>query len=276
MKTKPAGEESAASTLRGPDSRAVRQMFAEIAHRYDFLNHLLSASVDRRWRRIATAKVREHVRSGLSTLCLDMCSGTGDLALELHRRLNVGVVASDFCHPMLVRSLSKTRARRLDGPIRTVEADSLAIPFPVGVFDAVTIAFGLRNLEDPGKGLVEMRRVLKPDGVLLIRNFPACSSGAAPRIQFFTAFCPASGTFRTDTACSSARFCRPLPPGWSRATMEGRASKRRLSESSGRIAAMLGPEAGDRRRVNGSRKALSPLRPEGGRGPFLSYYENPP
>ena len=72
---------------------------------------------------------------------------------------------------MLVRSLTKTRGLRLDGPIRTVEADSLAIPFPTGAFDAVTIAFGLRNLEDPKKGLEEMRRVLRPDGVLMILEF---------------------------------------------------------------------------------------------------------
>jgi demethylmenaquinone methyltransferase/2-methoxy-6-polyprenyl-1,4-benzoquinol methylase len=170
MKTKPAREESAA-TLRGPDSGDVRRMFGDIAHRYDFLNHILSAFVDRRWRRLATAKVREYVRTDPSTLCLDMCSGTGDLALQLHQRLHVPVVAADFCHPMLVRSLAKTRARRLDGPIRTVEADALAIPFRVGVFDAVTIAFGLRNLEDPAKGLVEMRRVLKPEGVLVILEF---------------------------------------------------------------------------------------------------------
>ena len=72
---------------------------------------------------------------------------------------------------MLVRSLAKTRALNLEPRIRTVEADSLAIPFSTGTFDAVTIAFGLRNLEDPRKGLEEMRRVLKPDGVLVVLEF---------------------------------------------------------------------------------------------------------
>jgi demethylmenaquinone methyltransferase/2-methoxy-6-polyprenyl-1,4-benzoquinol methylase len=72
---------------------------------------------------------------------------------------------------MLVRSLSKTRSLQLDGPIRTVEADSLEIPFQTGAFDAVTIAFGLRNLEDPAKGLQEMRRVLRPEGALVILEF---------------------------------------------------------------------------------------------------------
>jgi demethylmenaquinone methyltransferase/2-methoxy-6-polyprenyl-1,4-benzoquinol methylase len=146
-------------------------MFAEIAHRYDFLNHVLSASVDRRWRRIAAGVVEEHLRISGQALCLDLCSGTGDLAIELHRRLRAPVIASDFCHPMLVRSLAKVSALKLGDSIRTVESDALAIPFATGAFDAVTIAFGLRNLEDPRKGLEEMRRVLKPDGVLVILEF---------------------------------------------------------------------------------------------------------
>lgn len=156
---------------KGPDSGKVRQMFGEIAHRYDFLNHLLSASIDRRWRKIAVAKVHEHVRLNAATRCLDLCSGTGDLAIELHRRLSVPVVAADFCHPMLTRSTEKTRALEFDKAIHTVEADSLSLPFGSGSFDAITIAFGLRNLEDPRKGLAEMRRALKDDGVLVVLEF---------------------------------------------------------------------------------------------------------
>src|SRR5688572_17771350 len=148
MKTKAIAEEPRAPSYQGPDANAVRQMFGEIAHRYDFLNHFLSASVDRRWRKLAAMKVDELIRGIQPRLCLDMCSGTGDLAIELHKRLKLPVVASDFCHPMLVRSLAKTRGLKLDGPIRTVEADSQSIPFKTGSFDAVTIAFGLRNLED--------------------------------------------------------------------------------------------------------------------------------
>jgi len=171
MQIKSGGDETSAAVFRGPDGSAVRQMFGEIAHRYDFLNHFLSVSIDRRWRKLAAIKVEELVRGIQPNLCLDLCSGTGDLAIELHQRLRIPVVASDFCHPMLVRSLTKTRRLRLDGPIRTVEADSLAIPFPTGAFDAVTIAFGLRILEDPRKGLEEMRRVLRPDGALMILEF---------------------------------------------------------------------------------------------------------
>lgn len=171
MNTRRAAETGSPTPYRGPNGREVQQMFGEIAHRYDFLNHLLSASVDRRWRRLAVATVAEHVQQNEGTRCLDLCSGTGDLALELHRRLRVTVVASDFSHPMLVRSLAKTRARGLQGAISTVEADALTIPFRTGAFNAVTVAFGLRNLEDPQLGLAEMRRVLQPDGVVVVLEF---------------------------------------------------------------------------------------------------------
>lgn len=166
MKAKTGAEATSDGKFKGPDGRIVRQMFGEIAHRYDFLNHFLSASIDRRWRRLAAAKVAEHLLRD-SAICLDLCSGTGDLAIELHQRLHLPVVASDFCHPMLVRSVQKTQAL----PIRTVEADSMATPFGDNSFDAVTVAFGLRNLEDPKKGLAEMQRVLKPGGVVVVLEF---------------------------------------------------------------------------------------------------------
>src|SRR5262249_1614039 len=121
MRARPAGE-------TGPDSRAVQQMFAEIAPRYDFLNHFLSVSVDRYWRKAAVAKVAEQLSSKTEPVCLDLCSGTGDLAMELHRRLGVQVVASDFCHPMLVRCLSKLSSSGMERSVRTIEADSLALP----------------------------------------------------------------------------------------------------------------------------------------------------
>jgi demethylmenaquinone methyltransferase/2-methoxy-6-polyprenyl-1,4-benzoquinol methylase len=151
----------------GPDSRRVQQMFAAIAHRYDFLNHFLSVSIDRRWRRLAVDTVRDAMAARPPRICLDVCSGTGDLALALHRRLGCDVVASDFCHPMLTRAGAKLAGR----PIRNVEADALRLPFQDQAFDAVTIGFGLRNLEDPLRGLVEMRRVLRHGGALVILEF---------------------------------------------------------------------------------------------------------
>jgi demethylmenaquinone methyltransferase/2-methoxy-6-polyprenyl-1,4-benzoquinol methylase len=151
----------------GPDSRRVQEMFAGIAHRYDFLNHFLSASIDRRWRAVAVNKVRELAGSAPPALCLDLCSGTGDLALAVHRGLGCDVVASDFCHPMLTRANGKFKGR----PVRNVEADALRLPFPDRSFDALTIAFGLRNLEDPLRGLREMHRVVKPGGAIVILEF---------------------------------------------------------------------------------------------------------
>src|SRR6185369_16260702 len=100
--------------------------------------------------------------AGRPAICLDLCSGTGDLALELHRRLKAPVVASDFCHPMLTRSTSKINAAGLSQLIQNIEADALNLPFPNAAFDAATNAFGLRNLADTQQGLAEMNRILKP------------------------------------------------------------------------------------------------------------------
>jgi demethylmenaquinone methyltransferase/2-methoxy-6-polyprenyl-1,4-benzoquinol methylase len=156
-----------AKNYQGPDSRSVQQMFAGIAHRYDFLNHFLSASTDRYWRKLAVGKVAQLLKGRSPHVCLDLCSGTGDLAMALHRGFGCEVVASDFCHPMLTRARAKVGGR----PIRNVEADALCLPFADESFDALTIAFGLRNLEDPLQGLAEMRRVLKPGGALVILEF---------------------------------------------------------------------------------------------------------
>jgi demethylmenaquinone methyltransferase/2-methoxy-6-polyprenyl-1,4-benzoquinol methylase len=158
-------------SYRGPDAHAVQRMFAEIAHRYDFLNHFLSASIDKRWRKVAVAKIRELLPHVHQPACLDLCSGTGDLAIELHRGLKSPVIGCDFCHPMLMRSNGKIETLGLTDAIRIVEADVLNLPFPDRSYNAVTIAFGLRNLEDPRRGLSEMFRVLKPGGAIAILEF---------------------------------------------------------------------------------------------------------
>jgi demethylmenaquinone methyltransferase/2-methoxy-6-polyprenyl-1,4-benzoquinol methylase len=155
----------------GPDAQKVQQMFGAIAHRYDFLNHFLSASIDKRWRKLAVQKVGDLVGSSPNAACLDLCSGTGDLALEIHRRLNIPVVASDFSHPMLTRSSSKFTAAGFSSRLRIVEADALHLPFRNAVFDAVTIGFGLRNLANVQHGLDEIGRVLKPGGSAVILEF---------------------------------------------------------------------------------------------------------
>lgn len=146
-------------------------MFAEIAPRYDFLNHFLSISIDRRWRKVAVAKARVYLEGKASPVCLDLCSGTGDLAIEMNRGLNVPVVASDFCHPMLVRGMEKVRRIGRDGFIPVIEADSLVLPFANETFEVASVAFGLRNLEDAKEGLAEMKRVLKPGGAAIVLEF---------------------------------------------------------------------------------------------------------
>ena len=153
------------------DGKAVQQMFAEIAPRYDFLNHFLSVSIDRRWRKVAVSRAGASLAGKANPICLDLCSGTGDLAIELNRGLNVPVVASDFCHPMLIRGLEKARVAGQDGFIPFIEADSLVLPFGSDVFDVACVAFGLRNLESAESGLAEMKRVLKPGGMALILEF---------------------------------------------------------------------------------------------------------
>src|SRR5689334_13429439 len=142
-----AGNRTEAPAYRGPDGRAVQRMFAGIAHRYDFLNHFLSASVDKRWRKFAVSKVRELLPRVPTPICLDLCSGTGDLAIELNRAFRSPVIASDFCHPMLTRAHAKIAALSVGQFVRIIEADALTLPFPDRSFDAVTIAFGLRNLQ---------------------------------------------------------------------------------------------------------------------------------
>src|SRR5678815_1889725 len=130
-----------------PDGKAVQQMFAEIAPRYDFLNHFLSVSIDRHWRKVTVARAAASLKGKRNPICLDLCSGTGDLAIEMNRGLSVPVVASDFCHPMLIRELEKARSAHQDSSIPFIEADSLVLPFGSDVFDVASVAFGLRNLE---------------------------------------------------------------------------------------------------------------------------------
>jgi demethylmenaquinone methyltransferase/2-methoxy-6-polyprenyl-1,4-benzoquinol methylase len=141
-------------------------MFAAIAPRYDLLNHLLSLNVDRRWRRFTVRQLRPYL-SAPEALVLDLCCGTGDLALELARQtLVIGV---DFCRPMLRIGQAKIARRR--ARVLLVEGDALSLPFPDDLFSAVTIAFGLRNLESPARGLREIHRVLRPGGVAAVLEF---------------------------------------------------------------------------------------------------------
>ncbi len=146
---------------------AVQAMFAQIAPSYDRLNHLLSLNIDKRWRRF-TVKQLADVLARPNALALDLCCGTADLTLELAQYARV--IGSDFCHPMLVigqGKLSAQQARRAS----LAEADALHLPFADACADAVTVAFGLRNLENVPGGLAEIFRVLKPGGRAGILEF---------------------------------------------------------------------------------------------------------
>jgi len=153
------------STGDGKAAR-VRVMFEEIAPRYDLLNHTLSLNVDRRWRRFVVGKLADRLnRPGARAL--DLCCGTADLSLELGR--HAPTLGIDFCHPMLKIGLAKVRERA--APIELAEGDALRVPLADGGFDAVTMAFGLRNLESVEGGLREIHRLLKADGRAAVLEF---------------------------------------------------------------------------------------------------------
>ncbi len=145
----------------------VRGMFAEIAPRYDLANRMLSGGIDVLWRRATVRRAPPPAAGAI----LDVCCGTGDLALAYAAKAgpNVRIVASDFCRPMLDRGAEK--GARAGRPIEWVEADAMALPFPDATFDLVTVAFGLRNIADTSRGLAEMARVTRPGGRLAILEF---------------------------------------------------------------------------------------------------------
>ncbi len=148
-------------------NKAVREMFAEIAPSYDRLNHLLSINIDKVWRRFTVRKL-EDVLSHPGAIALDLCCGTADLTLELEKHARV--IGCDFCHPMLVIGNEKIAGRQA-ARARLAEGDALQLPFADASFDAVTNAFGLRNLENVPGGLQEIYRVLKPGGQTAILEF---------------------------------------------------------------------------------------------------------
>jgi demethylmenaquinone methyltransferase / 2-methoxy-6-polyprenyl-1,4-benzoquinol methylase len=147
----------------------IRSMFNNIAPSYDLLNHLLSCNVDHYWRWRTTRIVPP---TGIGPI-LDLCTGTGDLALAYDRAAagRVPIVGADFCHEMLVRADAKARRKRAGERIRFLEADAQHLPFPSDMFQIATVAFGLRNVTDTDKGIAEMVRVTQPGGKVAILEF---------------------------------------------------------------------------------------------------------
>jgi demethylmenaquinone methyltransferase/2-methoxy-6-polyprenyl-1,4-benzoquinol methylase len=148
--------------------RRVREMFGAIAGRYDFLNHFLSANVDRRWRKICVREIEKRNRVS-SPRILDVGCGTADLAIAFS---GLGpVVACDFCQPMLQIGAAKLAGNGLRNNVSLMAADALRLPFEDASFDVVVSAFVLRNLADIESGFREARRVLRPGGLLGILDF---------------------------------------------------------------------------------------------------------
>lgn len=145
----------------------IQRMFGQIAPWYDFLNHALSLNIDRSWRRATVRLVPP--RDASHGPILDLCTGTGDLALEYAKvaEPDVPIIGADFCLPMLDIAARKTKYQR----VKYLQADAQNLPFPDSEFQLLSCAFGLRNITDTDQGLREMLRVLRPGGRLAILEF---------------------------------------------------------------------------------------------------------
>lgn len=156
------------------DQQAVTEMFDDISHRYDFLNHLLSFRIDRRWRRKTSLWVAKHQPMDI----LDIATGTADLAICMAKDMpSATIIGVDLSKKMLEIGKRKIIQKQLDQRIRLETADAARLPFKDNCFDAVTAAFGVRNFEHLEQGLLEMSRVAKNDGVIAILEFSHPKNG---------------------------------------------------------------------------------------------------
>lgn len=169
-----------------PDPTSVQSMFGRIAKRYDLANRLLSLGVDCWWwrRKLVLAVQEAHPAE-----VLDLATGSGDVAFALARRLpaTTRIVGMDFCEPMLVEARKKQQAAKQENvaKIEFRQGDGMALPLPDQSCDAVTIAFGLRNMADRHRSLTEMHRVLRPGGRLFVLEFSQPQPWLCPLYFFY-------------------------------------------------------------------------------------------
>lgn len=152
-----------------PEGKAVSQMFAGIAGRYDIANHLLSGGIDFYWRRVLTKMVQKNRPKDI----VDLATGSGDVAFKLRDRIGpeTAIQGLDFCEPMLEEARKKKDQKPSYADIRFEFGDCMDLPLEDDSADAVTISFGVRNFEDRQKGLKEILRVLRPQGRLYVLEF---------------------------------------------------------------------------------------------------------
>lgn len=160
----------------------VAHMFNSIAHSYDFLNRLLSLGIDKTWRKRAVRKLQKYN----PTHILDIATGTGDFAIAIARKMPLSsVVGVDISENMLAKAEQKILKKRLAHQITVDVGDSENLHFSEASFDAVTVAFGVRNFENFNRGLSEIYRVLKPNGVAVILEFSKPTQFPIKQLYFF-------------------------------------------------------------------------------------------
>jgi demethylmenaquinone methyltransferase/2-methoxy-6-polyprenyl-1,4-benzoquinol methylase len=143
-------------------------MFSDIAPKYDLLNHLLSFNIDRSWRKVLLKRLAP-VLARPDARILDLCCGTGDVLLDLQSASNSRIMGADFCHPMLVTAQQKSLRQGFRAPL--IEGDAMELPLAGDSLDAISVAFGFRNLVNYQAALHEFLRILKPGGTLAILEF---------------------------------------------------------------------------------------------------------